>query len=114
MEIQVITEPTSRQEVKKMAQTWFDDIVKGVVDIEKKILALGGEWHSDAEAVLLEKGSAQHNLWGFNLFLNQPADKMIEYTSLINIRPAVGNRTMVIEDPVVKQQVQTIIEKLII
>ena len=42
----------------------FEDMVKGVVDIEQGIMAVGGELHADEERELLQAGSTQHNLWG--------------------------------------------------
>jgi hypothetical protein len=64
-EIELITTPITRQQLKEIAEKRFGDMVKGVVDIEKGIMALGAELHADEEAFLLEKGSAQRNLSTF-------------------------------------------------
>jgi hypothetical protein len=40
----------------------FEDMVKFVVDVERGVIAIGGEMHSDAEEVLLESGSRQADL----------------------------------------------------
>ncbi len=95
------------------AEDSFDGMIKAVVDIDQEIMALGGEWHSDAERILLEAGSQQQNLWGINLLLERPKEQMIEFTSLINIRPQAGNRTMMIEIPSVKEKINQIVIKLI-
>src|SRR5436190_9132838 len=72
----------------------FPDMIKFVVDIERGILALGGELHADAEAVLLEQDSRQESLWGGNYYPGVGEGECIRYTSLINIRPSQENRSM--------------------
>lgn len=59
---------------------YFNDMVKAVVDIEKRLLALNAELHSDLEQLMLESGSLQRNLYGINIFM----DGSIEYESMIN------------------------------
>jgi len=59
MEIRIITDTISTDEVKKIAQEQYDDMVKAVIDVERCIMAIGGELHSDANEKLLEAGSEQ-------------------------------------------------------
>jgi hypothetical protein len=91
----------------------FGDMVKYVVDIERRLAAVGGELHADAEQLLLERGSRQVDLWGANYYPGKGPDDCIEYTSLINIRPAQGNRTMLIADPSVRERVREVTFALI-
>jgi hypothetical protein len=88
-------------------------MVKAVVDVEREIMALGGDLHSDEEAFLLENGSLQENLWGINLWVEKPFEEMIEFDSIINIRPKQGNRSRFIEDENVRNKIKKIIKKLI-
>lgn len=37
-----------------MAKAQFGDLVKAVVDVERGVMVIGGELHSDEEALLLE------------------------------------------------------------
>lgn len=113
MEIKIITEPISKNELKKVAEKWFGDMVKGVVDIEKKIIVLGGEMHADSEALLLENGSRQENLWGINLYPFENNNRFIQYAALINIRPKQKNRDMEIQDPTLRKQIRSIVNILI-
>ncbi len=113
-DIKIIKEKISGDELKSFLGRPFDDMVKFVVDIEKEIIALGGEMHSDAEEVLLLNGSLQKNLWGANIYPLEEGEKMIEYISLINIRPSQDNRLMEIENEEVKNKVKKIIEKLLV
>lgn len=113
MLIKIITEPITRAEALEIAQEFYGEMVKGVVDLEREIIALGGEYHMDANNVLIENGSAQPNVWGFNIYPNLEGEEFIEYTSLINIRPQAGNRTMLVEDESIKDKIKKIIEKLV-
>lgn len=102
--IQIIKDKISRQELEKIARQRFGDLVKAVVDIEQGIMALGGDLHADEEAVLLEQGSRQENLWGINLYPQESQDKRIEFDSVINIRPSVGNCSRSVTDSKVREK----------
>lgn len=113
MEIKIITDTISKEEVKKLAEDTFGDMVKAVVDIEKKIIAIGGELHADAEAVLIDYGSKQKNIWGINIYPDKPKNERIEYISLINIRPKQNNMSMKIEDTALQNIINEIINSVI-
>jgi len=113
MEIHIIKDKVTAEELRKYANESFGDMVKAVVDIEKRIMALGGELHSDGEAFLIEDGSDQKNLWGINIYPESPKEEMIVYTSLINIRPSQGSRSMEIKDEMLKKNIADIIFSLI-
>ena len=93
MEMIIVIEPITRGELKKIAEEGFGDLVKAVVDVERDILAIGGEMHADEEAGLLAQGSAQSSLWGINLYPNIEGEEWIEFDSMINVRPSQGNRS---------------------
>ncbi len=114
MNIKVIREPISIREAEELAQEFYRTMVKGVADIEREIIALGGEYHIDANNVLIEEGSIQPNLWGFNMHFDREGDEWLEYRSLINIRPAAGNRGMLVKDETLQNRMRKIIEKLIL
>ena len=56
----------------EMADASFGDMVKAVVDINRKLLALGGGLHADEEAALMEQGSARQDLWVINVYPEKP------------------------------------------
>ena len=112
-EIRLITKSILLDEVKLAAQARFGDMVKAVVDIEKNVMALGGELHADEEALLLQNGSKQENLWGINLYVDLPWPEMVEFDSMINIRPRQNNRTRSIEDLTVRSRVLSVVSKII-
>jgi|GEM_PF-387099 hypothetical protein len=111
--LKIIEEKISRKEIAEKFLTYFDTMTKAVVDIEKGIMAIDADLHSDLEAALLEAGSDQENLWGINLYPLKTKEDFIEYTSLINIRPHQNNTSMEIEDPAIREKVKSIIEKLV-
>jgi len=113
MTIEMIREKISTQKLRKLADASFGDMVKGVVDIQRRIVALGGELHADCEAVLLEGGSQQEDLWGFNLYLDKPFRERLEFSSFVNIRPSRGNRSMEIKDPDLRKKMREIIDSLV-
>jgi Protein of unknown function (DUF5674) len=49
-----------------------------------------------------------HRMWGANYYPGRGRDLCIEFTSLINIRPAAGNRAMEIQDPTLREKVRDI------
>lgn len=100
-------------ELARLVGVYFEGMVKYVVDVERKIAAVGGELHADAELLLLESGSRQADLWGANYYPGRGPEECIEYTSLINIRPAQGNRAMEIADPEIRERVREITVTLI-
>ncbi|HUF70721.1 MAG TPA: DUF5674 family protein [Longimicrobiales bacterium] len=112
-DIIVLTEPIEPDRLSVLVTRFFTDMVKLVADVERSRIAVGGELHADAEAILLEGGSRQQDLWGANYYPGRGTDGCIEYTALINIRPSAGNRSMEIEDPAVRKRVRDLVYLLI-
>lgn len=88
-----------------MASAGFGDMVKGVVDIDRNLLALDAQMHSDLEALLLQDGSKQGSLWGINLYPEIAGNDFIEFDSMINIRPSVGNRSRGVENMEIQKKI---------
>lgn len=60
-----------------------------VVDVQRRVMAIGGELHSDEEAALLEDDS------------------------MINIRPSQGNRSRGVEDGKLREAIREIVAALV-
>ena len=112
-DIVIISKPISAQRLADLAAERFGDMVKAVVDINRRLLALGGELHSDEEASLLEQGSAQADLWGINIYPEKPRSEWVEFDSMINIKPRLGNRSRGVEDAARRQLICEIVDSLI-
>jgi len=111
--MKIIKSKISINELKKMAEMMFGNLVKAVVDIDKEIMAVNGELHSDEEALLLEKNSKQENLWGINIYPEIKGDDWIEFDSMINLRPSLKNFSRVIDNPNIRKKIIKIVNKLI-
>lgn len=112
MDIEIIREKITPDRVREHAEATFGDMVKVVVDINRRIMAIGGELHSDAEAILLGDGSKQSDLWGANIMMDILNSENIEYNSLINIRPSQGNRSRHIQDVAIRERVREVLSAL--
>jgi hypothetical protein len=112
--MKIVEKNITLDELGQMSQKMFGNLVKGVVDIEKGIMAVDAELHADEEALLLENGSKQASLWGINIYpeLFGQAD-FIEFDSMINLRPSQNNRSRGIDDSEIREKILTIIGKLI-
>ncbi len=109
--MKIVKESISLGELKQMAESMFGDLVKGVVDVEKGLLAIDAELHSDLEALLLENGSQQRSLWGINLYPDLEGEDFVEYDSMINMRPSQGNHSRGVDDEDIKELILEIVSK---
>jgi hypothetical protein len=111
MAMQIVTAALSLEELKQIAGNLFGDMVKGVVDVDRQLLAVDAELHSDLEALLLENGSDPESLWGINIYPEIAGDDFIEFDSLINIRPSEGNSSRGVKDESVRRKISDIVKK---
>ncbi|OGY85295.1 MAG: hypothetical protein A2233_03300 [Candidatus Kerfeldbacteria bacterium RIFOXYA2_FULL_38_24] len=112
-ETRIVTQHISLPELKQLAEQRFGDMVKAVVDLEKNIMVVGGELHSDQEKLLIEQGSKQENVWGINLYPDVVGDDWLEFDSMINIRPRQNNRSRSVEDMNIQKQIIALVNKLL-
>lgn len=111
--MKVIQDKISLDELKDMAKNMYGNLVKAVVDVEKEVMAVDAELHADEEKILLEQGSKQANLWGINLYPEMAGEDFIEFDSMINLRPAQGNKSRGIDSAATRAKIKTIVAKLI-
>jgi len=110
--MKIIGKKIALSELEKMAHM-FGNMVKGVVDVDKELIAVDAELHSDLEALLIENGSKQKNLWGINLYPEIEGNDFIEFDSMINMRPSQGNRTRGIDKEEIRNKIIEIVKKRI-
>jgi len=113
MQPQIFKDKVDLTEIKKLAEESYGDMAKAVVDLRREIIIVGGEFHADAEAILLSDGSRQEDLWGINFYPKKTGEEFIEYNSLINIRPKAGNRGVNIEIQEIRAKIKALIDKKI-
>ncbi len=111
--MQVVITPVDRSVLKALAKERFGDMVKAVVDIDRSIMAIGGELHADEEQILLEQGSMQEHLWGINLYPDISTEDWLEFDSMINVRPSQGNRSRGVDDPTLQKRIRAVVSSLL-
>ncbi|MBO4434149.1 MAG: hypothetical protein J5769_01685 [Bacteroidales bacterium] len=112
--MQILHKSITRAELAALAENTFGDMIKCVADVKLGLLALDAELHADLERLLLENGSAEENLWGFNLYPEEEGEDFIEYDSLINIRSWQNNPSRDVLAPDVREAIKQIVEQFII
>jgi hypothetical protein len=114
--LQTLLKPARIDELWTARESGFDEMLKAVVDVEKGILAVDAEMHSDLEASLLDGGSSQENLWGLNLYplREKSGPDFIEFSSFINIRPSQNNRSMEVLDQAIREKITSVVRTLLI
>ena len=101
-------------ELSNLAEDMFGDLVKGVVDVSRDRMVVNAELHADEEALLIEQGSDQADLWGINLYPELEGDDFVEFDSMINLRPSRGNRSRGVDDPAIRERILRIVKELVI
>jgi len=109
MKIYIVRQRATGEEISGMLEE-LKTYIKLAVDVERNILAGGGEYHADCEEVLLEDGSRQEDIWGADWY---PESKAVEFIALINIRPQQGNRGMRVENPQLRARIEATIRRLL-
>ena len=99
--------------LKEMAAGMFGDLVKAVVDLRREVMAVEAEMHSDEEALLLQDGSDQADLWGINLYHEAEGDDFVEFDSMINLRPSSGNRSRGVESASIRERIREVVAGLV-
>lgn len=111
--MKVVASPIALSELRSMAEAGFGVMVKAVVDVERGVMAVDAELHADQEAHLLGQGSLQENLWGINLYPDLPTEEWVEFDSMINLRPRLGNRTRSVDSPEIRARILAIVAALV-
>lgn len=111
--MKILQTPISRQELIKESTNFIDEnTIKGAVDIKRELLAVDSPMHYDCEQLLLENGSDQKDIWGINLYLDSDdIDDLVEFDSMINIRPAQDNRSRSVENPEIQAKIKAVVSK---
>jgi len=107
--IHIISEKATNGQIKEMLES-LETYIKLAVDIRKGILVGGGVLHADCEAVLIENGSKQEDIWGADWL---PETAQVKTEALINIRPRQGNRSMSIQDANLRKQIEQVVIQLL-
>ncbi len=114
MDMKLVQDKISNEELKEMSEKMFDGLVKAVVDIEKEIMVVDAEMHADQEEFLLQQGSDQKDLWGINFYPDEVgSEDWLEFDSMINLRPSQNNRSRSVESEETRNKIIEVVEKLV-
>lgn len=111
--IKILESKISIQEVKNLADFWYGTMIKGAVDIEGGRVALGGDYHIEDSELLTSTGSKFEDIWGFNIRFEENPDGVLEFDSMVNIKPNFGNRSRNIGNEEIAKKATEIIHKFI-
>ena len=106
-------DPISLEELRRLAAGRFGDMVKAVVDLDRRVMIVDADLHADQEAELLALGARQQDLWGINLYPDLPESDWLEFDSMINLRPSFGNRTRGVDDGATRERIATLVHALV-
>ncbi len=110
--MKIIDKVLTTSELKEMA-AMFGNMVKAVVDIDREIIAVDAELHSDLEVLLLDNGSLQKDLWGVNLYPDLSGDDFVEFDLVINLRPSQNNMGRGVNDEKLRDRIIKLVNKRI-
>jgi hypothetical protein len=114
IDIRIIKKPITRAKLGEIAKERFGDLVKAVVDIKQGIMAVGGELHVDEQSLLVEQENSKGtDTWGINIYPEDRGEGFIEFDSMVNLKPALGNRTRNVEDEELRKQIIGIVNDLV-
>ena len=105
--IHLIKTEATDAEIKEMLES-LNSYIKLAVDIKRGVVAGGGMLHADCEAILLDDGSKQIDIWGADWL---PDSKEVRFEALINIRPRQNNRSMTIQDKKICGNIEKIVKE---
>lgn len=112
--MKILDDSIKKNDLLKNSEVVFDEcMVKGVVDVDKGLLAIDAQLHADLEQLFLENGSLQDSLWGINLYPEDEGEDFIEFDSMINIRPRQNNRTRGVENPETRRKITEVVQRWI-
>lgn len=114
METKIVKNKISLAELRVLAHEQYGDVIKAVVDVTQGIMGVGGELHVDIQSILIEKEHVRGDTtWGINLYLDKTGDEFIEFDSMINLKPAQGNRTRGVGGAEIRDKIREIVGRLV-
>lgn len=113
MNIRILDKKINIDEVKKLAEHWYGTMIKGCVDVERGIVAIGGDYHIESSEFLTASDSKFEDVWGFNIRFEENPDGVLEFDSMVNIKPNFGNRSRGINNEEIIKKAREIIYKFI-
>lgn len=110
--MEIIKDKISVLRLREMAEKMFGGLVKAMVDVEKEIMAVDAPMHADLLEFLIEKENSEpKNLWGINIYPEKIEGDFIEFDSIMNLKPGLGNMTRGVEDENIRKKIIEVVKK---
>lgn len=110
--MEIVKDKISIEKLKEMAEKMFGSLVKAMVDTEKGIMAVDAPMHADLLELLIEKENSEpKNLWGINIYPSKNGDDFIEFDSIMNLKPGLGNKTRGVEDENLRKKIIEVVKR---
>ncbi len=111
--MEIVKDKILVQKLQEMSEKMFGSLVKAMVDVKKEIMAIDAPMHADLLELLIEKENSEpQNLWGINLYPEKfEQDNFIEFDSIMNLKPGMGNKTRGVEDESTRKKIIEIVKK---
>lgn len=109
MAIIIVDHKLTKEDIKR-AREEHDTYIKITADLEQEIVLIGGEYHIDAENILVEKyKSKRSNIWGggYKIYTDE-----IIISAISNIKPNFDNNSMEILDKPTKDKFLKLAKKV--
>ena len=113
MSIQILEKPVSMDYVRELAVEWYGIMIKGTVDITQNKVAIGGDYHLESCELLVKNGSDHINVCGFSIRFEENQNGVLEFDSLVNIKPSLGTKSRSVENPEIVKRATAIIHSYI-
>src|SRR5438045_2880752 len=112
--MKIVKDEIQISELKEMAKKMHGELVKVMIDVDKNIIAVDAPMHADLlELLITEESSQSQDLWGINIHPDKTGEDFIEFDSMMNLKPALGNKTRSVENPETRGKIIQIINKII-
>jgi len=112
--MKIIKDTIEISELEEMAKKMHGELVKAMVDVERGIMAVDAPMHSDLlELLVAEENSEPKDLWGINVHPDKTGEDFIEFDSMMNLKPALGNKSRYVENLETRNKILEIIGKII-
>jgi hypothetical protein len=95
MSLIVVNKKLTKEDITASRED-YPEYIKITADLKNEIVVIGGEYHADAEKILVEKfASKRSNVWGGGYNITTAA---FEVNAILNLKPAT-NDSLEILDP---------------
>jgi len=112
--MKIVKDKITIPELKEMSEKMFGGLVKAMVDVEKEIMAVDAPMHADLLDLLIEEEASEpKNLWGINIYPEKLGKDLIEFDSMMNLKPALGNKTRGVDNEETRKKIAEIVNKIV-